>query len=835
MNLTKGELSLEFTIYTEEINKELILSKNYVEGQIPELNGYKPLRVEYTGSNGVLNYDAQTMTFTIDKNAQANEEGNITTSIARSNNYEIKVIYPVEAYQELGQEAIQIRIPVKTYFEGYNNQNEEFTNPYKSNIAESTIVATYEKPVGTTSRFEVKVGKYIYLPTSRYVVSKEKPLRIYKGISEEGEDKYTVEWRAYVGTDDISSGIIMQETQNGETQVTDNFIKTDSSKESTDDVISNVGLYFAGADGILGEDGWIKVYDAETDELLHEFTADEWNNYTSSNPYRYELPVKHIRIETSEVISNKSSLYVYNVKEIDDNKLTEKYTKDEFDQLQYIESTLVGYRGEKYINQDTNKANYEAPISLANIRIMNNTISTQTTEENAIIKITTETNTSYNEVKWQNGLFLVKLPDEIMDIQLNEVKVTSSLVSIKSYELIENEEGTFIKIVTENDVPTTYSIQIDADLTADPRNPTVTRNIELYATNENGENYFYSAKDKYDVNNNSNKEEQVNYSTTSISMVAPNSLITAQTASNFDENGSEIISPEIADLKPIYAVVDQEQKEQTVTIGVQIRNNYGDTISEIAILGKIPFEGNTYVISGKDLGSTFTTKMTEAGIEVPEELKQYVTVYYSENENPTKDIAEQANGWKTADQVSNWDNIKTYLIDLGDFVMQANDEYVFNYTVEVPNGLEFNQVAFSHHGVYFSLDTDQGKYKAETEPNRLGLRIAEKYDLELTKYQAGRDIVIPGATYKVTDVETGESKTGITDAEGKLTISNLYAEKEYEIQEIASPDDYELSENTIRFIGHVDENGQLTVEKTAGTTKGDMTVTKQELSLKWLI
>ena len=825
----KGELSLDFTVYTEETDKELIISKNHVEGEVPELNGYKPLRVEYTGNNGLFNYDTKTRIFTIDRNAQTNEEGKVTSSISRNNSYGIKIVYPIEAYRELGQETIQIRVPVKTYYDGYNNPNEGFTNPYKSNTAESTIIATYEKPAGSISRFEVIVGKYIYQPSSRYIVSKEKPLRIYNGISqEETEDTYNVQWRAYVGTDDISSGIVMQETRKGKEQVTDNFIKTDSSKESTNDIVSNVGIYFSGANGILGEDGWIKVYDAETDELIHEFTAEEWNKYTSNNPYRYELPVKHIRVETSNVIEGERSIYVYSIKEIDDEKLTEKYAKEDFDKLQYIESTLVGYRGEKYINQATHQANYEAPISVANISIENNTISTQTTEENANIKITTETNTAYNEINWKNGTFLVKFPAEIIDVQVNEVKSTSSLVSIESYELIENDEGTFIKIVTNNDTSTTYSIQIDADLTADPRKPTATRNIELYATNENGENYYYSAKDKYYVNNNLNTEERVNYRTASISMVAPNSLITAQTASDFDENGSEVISPEIADLKPVYAVVDQEQKEQTATIGVQIRNNYGDTISEISILGKIPFKGNTYVISGKDLGSTFTAKMKETGIEVPEELKQYVTVYYSENENPTKDVSEQENGWKTAEQVANWDNVKTYLIDLGDFVMQAGDEYVFRYTVKIPNGLEFNQVAFSYHGVYFSLDTDQGKYKTETEPNRLGLRIAEKYDLELTKYQKGRDIVIPGATYRVTDVETGESKTGITNAEGKITIGNLYAEKEYEIQEIKTPDDYELSEDIIRFVGHVDENGTLTIEKKQGTTKGDMTVTKQE-------
>ena len=53
-----------------------------------------------------------------------------------SNSYGIKVTYPLEAYQTLGTETVQIKIPVKTYYEGYNNPSEEFTNPYKSNTAQ---------------------------------------------------------------------------------------------------------------------------------------------------------------------------------------------------------------------------------------------------------------------------------------------------------------------------------------------------------------------------------------------------------------------------------------------------------------------------------------------------------------------------------------------------------------------------------------------------------------------------------------------------------------------------------------------------------------------------
>ena len=836
-----GVVNLNFTVNTQETDQELLLSKNHVEGEIPQLNGYNPTSVEYTGSNAVFNYNAETRTFTLERTAEVDEEGNVTTSLSRSNSYGIRVIYPIEAYQSLGTETIEMKIPVNTYYEGYNNPNEEFTNPYKSNTAKATIVLTYEEAQETVSvsRFDVTVGKYVYNPTGRYIVSKQKPLKIYNGTSEEEkDDTYTVLWRAYIGTGENLPGIIMKETKTEEAQVTDQFIKTDSTEESVDDVISNIGIYFSGADNVLGEEGWIKVYDEETGNLLVTFTADDWNKYTSGNPYKYEIPVKHIRVETSAVINDESYFYAYNIKEIYDDKVTEKYTKEQFDELQYIKSTLVGYVGETYVNTDTHQAHYEAPISVADIGISNNTISTQTTEKNEKLTITARKDNSSNQVGWVDGSFIVKLPEEILTAEINNVEINNSNVSITSYELAEENGVKLIKINTKNtnSTPQTYSITVDLNITPDPRMATANRNIELYASNEEASDYYYNNQDIYDVNNNLNTEELVNYDTASISMVSPNSLLTNQTASNYDDKGSTVVSPQVADIKPIYAVVDQEAEEQTATIGVQIRNNYASTISEIEILGKIPYEGNTYVLSGGELGSTFTTKMTNAGITVPAELQEYVTIYYSENENPDKDLGKAENGWKTADQVENWDNIKTYLIDFGNYVMPTGKEFVFNYTVKIPKGLEFNQVSYSHHGVYFCLDTDQGKYRTQTEPNRIGLRIAEKYNLELTKYQTGKDKLIPGATYSITEITTneegeeerGESKTGVTNAEGKITIVNLYAEKEYEIKEIKTPDDYELNSNIIRFIGHVDEKGNLSIERTEGFIKGDMTVTKEE-------
>ena len=851
LNSEERTVTLDFSFSTSETVNELILKSNHTEIDIPELGGQAPISAEYTGSSASSNYDAETKILTIDRTSTVGTDGNVSSEISSYGNYSVKVVYPIEAFESLGEDIITLSVPVRTYYEGYNNPSQEFTNPYKSNTAEGLVVASFAiatepedpEPEQREANFSIVVGKYATSPYYRYMVSKQKPLEIYNGKgTDETEDTYQVRWYATTGTTGETTGITMKETKDGEAQVADEFIKSNGTRETMENVTTNIGIAFQGADGFIAEDGWIKVYDEDTGNLLATFTKDNWNSYTASNPYRYEIPVKHIRVETSNTIANTNAsssqgLNVYNIKKLDDEYITTNYTKEQFKGLNYISSTLEGYISGNHFQTKTSQASYEEPFSIANIKISNNTISTQITEESEKITIETTQNTSNNVMGWVDGSFIVKLPEEILVAEINNVEINNSAVQLSSYELIEQDGVKLIKINTKNtnQTPQSYNITIDVDLTPDPRVATMTRQIELYAANEEVEDYYYNATDIYDVNNNLNTQEIVNHRTVSISMVSPNSLLTNQIGSNYDDKGSTVISPQIADIKPTYAVVDQEQ-EKTAQIGAQVRNNYTSTISDIKILGKIPFEGNTYVLSGGDLGSTFTTKMTNAGIQVPQDLQQYATLYYSENETPDNDITKAENGWKTANQVTNWDNIKTYLIDLGNYVMPTGAEYVFNYTIKIPNGLEFNQVTFSHHAIYFSLDTDQGKYRTQTEPNRLGFRIAEKFNLELTKTQKDRENLVSGATYSVTEITTneegeetkGEAKTGVTNAQGELTINNLYAEKLYEIQEIKTPNDYELNTDVIRFIGHVDEEGNLSIEKTQGTTKEDIAIVKNE-------
>ena len=131
-NEEDGTLTLTAGIRTYENNYQLNIKKNYVEGTIPQLNGYDPISVTSESSTDSFNYDETTRKFTLTREGQVDTTGNITKAISRENTYTLKIVYPLEAYKSLDSTVVTIEIPVMTYYEGYNNTNTEFKNPYKS-------------------------------------------------------------------------------------------------------------------------------------------------------------------------------------------------------------------------------------------------------------------------------------------------------------------------------------------------------------------------------------------------------------------------------------------------------------------------------------------------------------------------------------------------------------------------------------------------------------------------------------------------------------------------------------------------------------------------------
>ena len=813
INAETQNLDLKINLQTRETTHELLLKKSYIEGTVPTLNGYEPISVKVNGTNIVSSYDQTTRKFTAYREASLSFDGTITKDAyygwyrGRSNSYELEIEYSKEAYDSVNGSGIELKIPVKTYYEAFNNQNEEFTNPYISNTAEDIVVASFKNPQGKVALFDITVGRYDFSYLHTYYVPKEKVQDKYNNNYKENATNttYTVEWTGYTGSEGESSGMTIRESDKAGTILDDKFQNADGTEESINDLTSNIGIYFSGANTLLGDDGWIKVYDDDTNTLLETFTKETWNQYFSSNYYKYKIPVKHIRVETSATKPDEK-ISVCNIKELDDNKIYEKYTAEQFEKIKYITSYIAGYLEGSLINTDVHSARYQIPVSTAEIGITPGVISTQKTEEHAKIKISSNGNYDLKK-KWQNGIFMVEIPSTILDFKLNSVTTSVKNVNILSSEVCEIDGKQFVKIITSNDTPADVSLTIDADITPDPRKFSETETLKLYAYNEYCTNYSSSTEDKYDINGNMNTQEEILYQTTGLSLVSPNTLLTAETVKDYNDKDEITIAPKIANVL---------KEQRTATIQLSITNNYSGTISDINILGKTPFEGNTYVINGKELGSNFTANMSNTGIVVPDALKQYTTVYYSENENPSKDIADSSNGWSTS--VSDFSKVRSYLIKIDNYSLPVNSSYNFTYQVKLPEGLEYNQVSYSHHAIYYKLDTSEGKYAQSTEPNKVGIMISKKYDLELTKYQKNKSKKVSYAIYSVHDEDFDETKTASTNSEGILTISDLYVDRTYTLKEIKAPDDYEINTEEIKF-KVIEENSELKYQLLSGTPK----------------
>ena len=835
INEEKQELNLTFNVVAQETRYKLILAKSYIEGEIPKLNGFSPIRVEITGSDITYEYDASTRKFTAQRCATLNRDGTVRTQAYgetygtdRYNVYKFKVTYPLEAYTSVGLNTVSISVPVKAYYEGYNNPNEEFSNPIRSNIAEAIITSIYEIGGGDVLSIDVKVGKYVMRPYDAWVVSKEKPEKIYeaKRSNEEittSDDTYEVKWYVKRGADGIINNLKLKET---EENYTDKILTTDNTYLPMEDFLANKGIYFNGTDAALESNGYINVINDVTGELIHSFTKEELLRYNAENPYEYDMPVKHIRIETS-LLKPNTQIVVSNIKEIDDETLTNLYTEEEFEKMSVIYSYLTAYvknTGEteyRVVKNDLERANYDSIKSIVQItEVSPEVFSTQETKKNAFLTITAK-KLEYNTSDWLNGEFLLKFPNNLLDVKINNVITSNTKVKIEGYSLEKREdENYYLKIVTQNDEPQEYSITVDFDMTPNPKVLTSNENFELFAINPLCENYRGSAKDEYDLDEDANTGEIVGKSTKQVQLVGPTSLITIETASEYNENHDTLetrISPQVA-------IIDKSQEEKTAKISDSILNNYSGNISGIKIVGKIPFENNKFQLNGELLGSTYTAEMTGA-IVIPEDIRDFTTVYYSENEIVNDNLLDATNNWIKETEITDYSRVKSYLIDLGRYVMRKGEEQICTYEIKLPRDLNYNEIAYSTHAAYFYLETSEGKLFDKTETNKLGFMIARKYNLQLEKTKENTDILLKGARYQVTDGLTGESFIASTNSEGILEFKDLYVERNYTLKEIKAPFGYEKSDEEIKFYAEVDENGKLELHITQGNIKGMIEVT----------
>lgn len=448
---------------------------------------------------------------------------------------------------------------------------------------------------------------------------------------------------------------------------------------------------------ILGQDGTIKIFkDNEQVNTITRATAmlssDEVNVINKDTLsgsgyyvlYISDLNTNKIKIETSKPVSEGNiTFYIEKAfaKNID-------YSKNQIKNFKTLRSsaTIKAFNEDTAISEKTVEPTYvcelEEPTLKANISSNKESLSTILENKDVEIKATLETD-SIEDMLYTNPTVTIKLPSNIETINVKDEKLYfDDELEIKEAKLVNNSDGTKSIITTLNGTQTKYNnvaakgatLSIVADITLNKLTPTTDTEIELTIKNEDGETANSSCK---------------------IAYVAPTGVVTTNSIANYKENAEELMSISGEEKE---AIIPTLSNSRNTTFTMNVINNYNYDLSNVVVLGRIPFENNKDILTNQSLGSNITLSLVEK-LAIKNIDSSNATIYYSENGEANKDIQNKQNGWTTNPE--NLTNIKSYMIVLNNYTMKKGDSFTFSYKSQIPGNLEHNKSAYENYVVYY--------------------------------------------------------------------------------------------------------------------------------------
>ena len=687
-----------------------------------------------------------------------------------------------------------------------------------------TLSAYYSETARATVSYTPYYNHYD-ANTGNRSVSKTGAVRVYNG-NDEIEDTYASRWL-------ISAGVRRESNLQIVASSGEKFSEGNVYSNSTinENYIKYHGIKFLSSPkNLLGEDGWIKVYNNDTNELMAAFNSSNWDNYINK-PFIYEKDFVNIKVLTSRLL-NAGSLLVENVMKIEDKEVKDNISKEQFEKLKYINKHLE-YSSKLTANSADFTAKGISEISVNYYRLNsllkedgNVILSTYKPREASfnILLDTLAPQDALNLNNWKNSIVLMEFPKDVVDI--SNISLNGTRVNIAGYEIFDKDGKKFLKAYLKSDEPVQQQrIVFNSIMTVNALANTHDTNIKVYIYNEDNDKYFYEnkeiintnerfvekpeSKDIYDINGNGNKEEPVGYLEIPTSIVAPQELHVNQKIINYNTDGDVVNAPNVGTI--------DENGTGKATVVVQLKNNFPPSVTNIKVHGVVPYKNNKSGLSGSDLNSKIDTFMT-GPIKLPENLKNNVRVYYTEKEEVDRNWSADSNAWKTEDQVNDWSKIKNYYIDYGETVFNVNELTEFSYELRVPNNAEYNKPSFASNGVNLNLNTADGKLNTELETNKVGIQFLKKFNLEIDAKKANTNKKLQGLIYSAKLDGEENSKTGISNNDGKVTINGLLVDKEYTLEKISTEDNYMSNNSKIKF-KVIESNGNMILQFIDGQNK----------------
>lgn len=598
------------------------------------------------------------------------------------------------------------------------NDKEIIADKTELEVLEETVDSTIEV-VATNSENEIFKGK-LNSEIERQINSETKLIvnlaNIAKTLSiKENQSRYIVDGQ------EIDANIIFNKTiiskvefdtifgENGNLQISNEngILLATVDKNSKTDENGNIVVDYTGKEP--------KTIEIRTTQALKEGELSFYNTKTIK-----ETDSKITR-NASEISTKIAYNYEEETEEIEDKKVDPK------------EEIAFVVNNEKEIQTNIQ---LKDSVTEATLELNKDTLSTVIANQ-LEMKVTLKVNDEKYDLN-KNPIIKIDLPNQVENININNISLLyEEELKIKKYYVegrqiileLEGEQKTY----RENTVEGTNII---IDVTVDVNRKSIAKDekIVMNYTNENVTTYAEGE----------NGEKKVD-----ISIVPPKDVTAINSIKDL---GIETIGQEENE----EISLERGKTSKKVEVGFEIINNNSNNIENVNILG------------------TFPTKTEENNIdmEVSEEIDiENAKVYYSENEDATKDLQDSKNGW--AEQINNGKEVKKYLVVLDN--IEAQTSITGTYKVEIPENLEYNQIAKEGYETSYtnSATSTDNTIKATTITMQTG--VGPKLETSLNATVGGQElkedrVVKNGEVIKYT---VKVSNTGSEDVEDIYVVGEI--------------------------------------------------------------
>ena len=576
----------------------------------------------------------------------------------------------------------------------------------------------YEKELKEVEEKEIYAGEVITYTAS---ATEEKINKGRINANYNAEVQYETEFSTILNVNLLTSDLLEEIKIEGFKDV---YVDAENKEfdASKDVMYKKVKLYYSEVKDMLEKGTTIDLLD-ENDNVLHTLTKE---NTTNQDGCDLEITqrVKQAKIRINNIQTN-GNITIEFVKVI----AKSNYSLIEFNNFEKIVSKSKAFV--KYVDMEERFALKEVEAekvftesqTKATLNINKEYLSTVKDNYNVELKIELNNNLETSDL-YKNPVFEIVFPGYIKDVEIQNMNLFhEDGLRVNDFKTFTQDGEIRLKLeligtqksFCESSLTNGSNIIINANIKVDEATPRKQDEIRLFYFNEAATNYQAETEWNIDKGIPGNIVKAKNgFDAAVIEYQAPVGLIAINSIENYDGQSSVLKSVKQGEVKDMLFVGKPAQRAK---IRISTLNNTGNDCTDMCIVGRVSFEGNKHIETGKDLGSTLTIPMLDL-IEEDSENKIKAKIYYSTNGEATRELYANGNNWsETVEDIS---KVKSFLI-VPEGTFNAGEILNYSYNVEIPANLPYEGKIYGTFTAYYNNHTEYATVYEATTADKVGL------------------------------------------------------------------------------------------------------------------